>query len=297
MNCPNDRYVNDARDLPGGRREPRAHRRQDQPRGRDQGHLLPEDPAPRHQLLPARLDAEHRTTRTTCCSRSWRRRTTRAQGQFNLGAYSNPKLDELTMKIQSETDQKKRNEMIREAFKIHQDDVGHIPLHQQALAWAREQEGRADAAAEQLHVLQVDHAEVQVATQPLTGRRSPRRRGRAAGAAPLARRTRRWARFLDGDFWHSLPQLADGDRRGAWSRLLCVVLRGLRQRGRAAQPVRPRDARARATRCCRRPGCEGGTRQVPARHRRPGPRHPLGADVRRAHLARGRRARRCCSRC
>ena len=40
------------------------------------------------------------------------------------------------MKIQSETDQKKRNDMIREAFKIHQDDVGHIPLHQQALAWA-----------------------------------------------------------------------------------------------------------------------------------------------------------------
>ena len=33
--------------------------------------------------------------------------------------------------------------MIREAFKIHQDDVGHIPLHQQALAWAMKQEGRA----------------------------------------------------------------------------------------------------------------------------------------------------------
>ncbi len=60
----------------------------------------------------------------------------KGQGQFNLGAYSNPKLDELTAKIQSETDDKKRNEMIREAFKIHQDDVGHIPLHQQALAWA-----------------------------------------------------------------------------------------------------------------------------------------------------------------
>ena len=59
----------------------------------------------------------------------------KGQGQFNLGWYSNPKLDELTLKIQSETDQKKRNEMIREAFKIHQDDVGHIPLHQQALAW------------------------------------------------------------------------------------------------------------------------------------------------------------------
>ncbi|GIR89897.1 MAG: hypothetical protein CM15mP88_2660 [Pseudomonadota bacterium] len=27
------------------------------------------------------------------------------------------------------------NFMIREAFKIHQDEFGHIPLHQQALAW------------------------------------------------------------------------------------------------------------------------------------------------------------------
>jgi peptide/nickel transport system substrate-binding protein len=58
------------------------------------------------------------------------------QGQFNLGAYSNARVDELTAKIASETDDKKRNEMIREAMKIHQDDVGHIPLHQQALNWA-----------------------------------------------------------------------------------------------------------------------------------------------------------------
>ncbi|MBU6436064.1 MAG: ABC transporter substrate-binding protein [Betaproteobacteria bacterium] len=57
------------------------------------------------------------------------------QGQFNLGSYSNPKLDELTAKIQSETDQTKRNAMIHEAMKIHQDDIGHLPLHQQALAW------------------------------------------------------------------------------------------------------------------------------------------------------------------
>jgi peptide/nickel transport system substrate-binding protein len=25
--------------------------------------------------------------------------------------------------------------MIKEAFKIHQDDIGHLPLHQQSLAW------------------------------------------------------------------------------------------------------------------------------------------------------------------
>jgi peptide/nickel transport system substrate-binding protein len=57
------------------------------------------------------------------------------RGQFNLGAYSNPKVDELTEKIASETDLKKRNDMIREAIKLHQDDIGHIPLHQQALNW------------------------------------------------------------------------------------------------------------------------------------------------------------------
>ncbi|HSW08600.1 ABC transporter substrate-binding protein [Aquabacterium sp.] len=61
--------------------------------------------------------------------------TAAGQGQFNLGAYSNPKLDELTLKIQSELDETQRNALIREAFKVHADDVGHIPLHQQALAW------------------------------------------------------------------------------------------------------------------------------------------------------------------
>ncbi|WP_395699499.1 ABC transporter substrate-binding protein [Aquabacterium sp.] len=61
--------------------------------------------------------------------------TAAGQGQFNLGSYSNPKLDDLTNRIQSELDEGKRNELIREAFKVHADDVGHIPLHQQALAW------------------------------------------------------------------------------------------------------------------------------------------------------------------
>ncbi len=62
--------------------------------------------------------------------------TDKGQGQFNLGAYSNAKIDELTLKVQSETDQAKRNAMIAEAFKLHAEDIGHIPLHQQALAWA-----------------------------------------------------------------------------------------------------------------------------------------------------------------
>ena len=61
--------------------------------------------------------------------------TEKGQGQYNLGAYSNPRVDQLTAASQTETDPVKRNDMIREAFKIHQDDYGHIPLHQQALAW------------------------------------------------------------------------------------------------------------------------------------------------------------------
>jgi peptide/nickel transport system substrate-binding protein len=60
----------------------------------------------------------------------------KGQGQFNLGSYSNPKVDELTVKIQGETDQAKRNAMIKEAFDLHSEDIGHLPLHQQALAWA-----------------------------------------------------------------------------------------------------------------------------------------------------------------
>ncbi len=59
----------------------------------------------------------------------------KGSGQFNLGSYCNPKVDELTLKIQSETDKAKRDAMIREAFKLHSDDIGHLPLHQQALAW------------------------------------------------------------------------------------------------------------------------------------------------------------------
>ena len=57
------------------------------------------------------------------------------RGQFNLGAYSNAKIDEITSQVASETDDKKRTAMIREAIKLHQDDIAHIPLHQQALNW------------------------------------------------------------------------------------------------------------------------------------------------------------------
>ena len=58
-----------------------------------------------------------------------------ARGQWNIGGYSNRTVDELLAKIQSETDEAARNAQIVQATKLHADDIGHIPLHQQALAW------------------------------------------------------------------------------------------------------------------------------------------------------------------
>lgn len=56
-------------------------------------------------------------------------------GPFNLGGYCNPKVDELAAKIGTENDPDKRNDMIAEAFRIIHEEVAHIPLHQQGLAW------------------------------------------------------------------------------------------------------------------------------------------------------------------
>lgn len=58
------------------------------------------------------------------------------QGKFNLGGYSNARVDELTAAVRTELDPVKRNAMIAEASKIHKDEFGHMPVHQQALAWA-----------------------------------------------------------------------------------------------------------------------------------------------------------------
>lgn len=58
------------------------------------------------------------------------------RGPWNFGNYNNPRVDELTDKISSELDPNLRSEMIYEALKTHRDEIGHIPLHRQALTWA-----------------------------------------------------------------------------------------------------------------------------------------------------------------
>ncbi len=58
-----------------------------------------------------------------------------ADGDYNLGKYSNPKVDEAIDTLKTEVDPKKRAALAHEASAIHQADVGHIPLHFQVIPW------------------------------------------------------------------------------------------------------------------------------------------------------------------
>jgi peptide/nickel transport system substrate-binding protein len=57
------------------------------------------------------------------------------RGEANLGDYCNKAFDSLTDQVLQETDTAKRNLLIKQAFEIAMKDYGYIPLHQQALAW------------------------------------------------------------------------------------------------------------------------------------------------------------------
>jgi peptide/nickel transport system substrate-binding protein len=134
MNCPNDRYVNDSNICQAvaanlARIGVKVNL-QAETKGTYFPKILKRDTS--FYLLgwtPSTYDAHNVLNALMRCVDD------KGAGQFNLGAYCNPKLDELTAKIQSETDKVKRNALIKEAFTIHSDDIGHLPLHQQALAW------------------------------------------------------------------------------------------------------------------------------------------------------------------
>jgi peptide/nickel transport system substrate-binding protein len=135
MNCPNDRYVNDA----GICQAVAANLARvgvkinlaAETKGTYFPKILRRDTS--FYMLgwtPTTYDSHNALNALTACPDD------KGAGQFNLGAYCNPKLDALTTKIQAETDKAKRNAMIKEAFEIHSADIGHLPVHQQALAWA-----------------------------------------------------------------------------------------------------------------------------------------------------------------
>jgi peptide/nickel transport system substrate-binding protein len=57
------------------------------------------------------------------------------RGEANLGGYCNKKMDAIADQVLMETDTAKRDLLIKDAFEIANKDWGYIPLHQQALAW------------------------------------------------------------------------------------------------------------------------------------------------------------------
>ena len=65
-----------------------------------------------------------------------RTRTTGADGNFNFGRISDPKIDALVDAMKTETDVAKRNAQIREALVLTRDQVHSIPLHHQLRPWA-----------------------------------------------------------------------------------------------------------------------------------------------------------------
>ena len=82
-----------------------------------------------HGWTPGSYDALNALDALTACPNAT------GSGQFNLGGYCNPKLDALADRIRSEGDRTTRDALLKEALALQADDIGTIPLHQQALAW------------------------------------------------------------------------------------------------------------------------------------------------------------------
>jgi peptide/nickel transport system substrate-binding protein len=136
MDCPNDRYVNDEATCTAvvsmlariGIRVNLAA----QTRARYFAEIL----GPRYNTsfymlgwTPNTYDA-HNAFFNLMASREGNR------GMFNVGGWSNARFDELVQQMAVETDREKRQAMIKEALRIHTEQVGHIPLHQQTVVWA-----------------------------------------------------------------------------------------------------------------------------------------------------------------
>ena len=134
MNCPNDRYVNDSNICQAVAANLSRIGVKINLQAETKGTYFPKILSRNTSFYmlgwtPSTYDAHNALNALIRCADD------KGAGQFNLGSYCNPKVDELILKIQSETDKAKRNAMIKEAFTLHADDIGHLPLHQQALAW------------------------------------------------------------------------------------------------------------------------------------------------------------------
>ena len=57
-------------------------------------------------------------------------------GNYNVGRYSNERMDYVVDRIKTETDLPVRNRLLTEGLQLQNDTVAHIPLHNQVIPWA-----------------------------------------------------------------------------------------------------------------------------------------------------------------
>ena len=57
-------------------------------------------------------------------------------GNYNVGRYSNTRMDYIVDRVKTETDLPVRNRLLTEGLQLQNDTVAHIPLHNQVIPWA-----------------------------------------------------------------------------------------------------------------------------------------------------------------
>jgi peptide/nickel transport system substrate-binding protein len=60
---------------------------------------------------------------------------TGGDGNYNVGRYSNTRMDYVVDRVKSETDTLVRNRLLTEGLQLQNDTVAHIPLHNQVIPW------------------------------------------------------------------------------------------------------------------------------------------------------------------
>ncbi|WP_296921399.1 ABC transporter substrate-binding protein [Polaromonas sp.] len=61
---------------------------------------------------------------------------TGGDGNYNVGRYSNPRMDIVVDRVKTETDLPVRNRFLTEGLQLSNDTVSHLPLHNQIIPWA-----------------------------------------------------------------------------------------------------------------------------------------------------------------
>ncbi len=61
---------------------------------------------------------------------------TGGDGNYNVGRYSNPRMDLVVDRVKTETDLPVRNRFLTEGLQLSNDTVSHLPLHNQIIPWA-----------------------------------------------------------------------------------------------------------------------------------------------------------------